>query len=88
MCSNTGKVDDADKSKIDLEERQRERRKQFEEEGKEWKPLWFEKQCEEREVESWNYKGGYWEARTSGKWPEAMLNIFDVGDQNESTARL
>ena len=40
------------------------------------KPLWFElKEDELTGVKFYQYKGGYWEARETGKFPE-LLDIY------------
>ena len=58
-----GDIDKAEKEKVRLEERQRERRKQ----GRDRAPRWFK-----QEEGEWVYKGGYWEARANG-WQEEII---------------
>ncbi|CAE6462835.1 unnamed protein product [Rhizoctonia solani] len=64
-----GRIDDADRLKIQLEEGQRARRRAREEAGEEWKPQWFEQDTDGE----WKYKGGYWETRKAGKWGSVQL---------------
>ncbi|KAG0170426.1 hypothetical protein DFQ28_002139 [Apophysomyces sp. BC1034] len=73
-----GEVAAADDEKLRVEQLQRDRRKKFETEGKVWEPLWFALQSDPTVAngESWQYKGGYWEARSSGQWPEEMLQLW------------
>ncbi|RCI06313.1 hypothetical protein CU098_013297 [Rhizopus stolonifer] len=73
-----GKVTEAEDRKLLLEERQRERRRKYEAEGKLCQPLWFELKADALSPigESWQYKGGYWEARESGQWPKDMLQLW------------
>ncbi|KAI9007758.1 Oxysterol-binding protein, partial [Hyaloraphidium curvatum] len=71
-----GRVDDAEKEKQRLETLQRERRKAMEARGEAWRPRWFSRRqdtyrhiFEEGKEKpgalpmSWQYDGGYWEAR-------------------------
>ncbi|KAI8394249.1 Oxysterol-binding protein-domain-containing protein [Radiomyces spectabilis] len=73
-----GEVTRADDEKLRVEQLQRDRRKVFEAESKAWLPLWFEPQNDPAASsgESWQYKGGYWEARNSGDWPNEMLTLW------------
>ncbi|KAK4514102.1 JmjC domain-containing histone demethylation protein 1 [Mucor velutinosus] len=73
-----GQVQEAEDEKVRIEQCQRERRKQFESIAKPWKPLWFELVRDEyaHTGESWQYKGGYWEARETGQWPREMLQLW------------
>lgn len=64
--------------KTKLEEAQRLRRKEMEKAQQLHKPLWFDIEMGQGNVVSAKYKGGYWEARKSGKWPAEMLNLYDV----------
>lgn len=61
-----GNVDDAEAYKTRLEELQRDRRRR----GADRTPRWFEQVGED-----WKYKGGYWEARTTG-WREAPVEAL------------
>lgn len=73
-----GRLDDAEAEKVRLEEAQRERRKDYEDRGEEWKPKWFVKVAEGDGEEVWRIKGGkesYWEAREKGFGKE-VLNLF------------
>ncbi|KAM7199540.1 Oxysterol-binding domain containing protein [Naviculisporaceae sp. PSN 640] len=83
LCEK-GDLDRAEEAKAALEERQRERRREMEERGEDWKPRWFVKVCEGGEgVEQvWRIKGGkegYWEERSSskgGQW-NGVVDVFD-----------
>jgi oxysterol-binding protein-related protein 3/6/7 len=67
-----GKLDDAEKWKVKLEEAQRARRRVLEESGEEWRPRWFVKVADGADGdEVWRLKGGkegYWEERAKGTW--------------------
>ncbi|CAO3589003.1 unnamed protein product [Absidia cylindrospora] len=62
-----GDVDQAEKEKERVEVLQRERRSQQEASGSTPTPSWF--RPNPQDPTQWEYKGGYWEARTSGQWP-------------------
>lgn len=66
-----GEVDKADQEKLRIEQHQREKRKEFEAAGYEWKPRWFS-----REGEEWVYAGQYWHARETGQWPKDMFPLW------------
>lgn len=66
-----GFVDEADNEKLRIEQKQREKRKEFEVAGKEWKPRWFV-----REGDEWIYNGQYWSARESGQWPKDLYELW------------
>ncbi|KAF7726191.1 hypothetical protein EC973_008989 [Apophysomyces ossiformis] len=81
-----GKVEVAEEMKQQLEQKQRDRRRELEEAGIEWKPRWFTlKQDEYASLSvnheddnsgyTWQYNGQYWPTRESGNWPE---DIFDL----------
>ncbi|RUS24501.1 Oxysterol-binding protein [Jimgerdemannia flammicorona] len=83
-----GNVVDAEAEKVRVEQRQRDNRKQLEATGKTWNAMWFELRPDPYAAEgavaeagvdtqeSWQYKGGYWEARESGVWPEKMAELW------------
>lgn len=82
-----GKVDEADIEKQRVEQKQRERRKEFQEKGIEWKPRWFTLQSdpygepgfispEDTEAKSWVYNDQYWQARENGQWPSDMFELW------------
>ena len=60
-----GRVDEADKEKERLEQKQRDTRKELEAQGEKWNPQWFQltKDTTSTTGQSWVYKGGYWESR-------------------------
>ncbi|KAG0207709.1 Oxysterol-binding protein- protein 7 [Mortierella sp. GBA30] len=72
-----GLVEEADREKLRVEQRQRELRKAMETRGEPWVARWFEKrpdpQTEDPEGQTWVYKGGYWETRENGQWNEKIV---------------
>lgn len=66
-----GLVDEADSEKQRIEQKQRDRRKEFELEGKEWKPRWFV-----REGDEWVYNNKYWSTRETGQWPKDQFELW------------
>lgn len=71
-----GNLELAGTEKNRLEEIQRKRRKENEMNNVEWKPVWFEFTIN-GDVFSSKYKGGYFECRNSGKWPDTLLDLFN-----------
>ena len=70
-AAEEGDIDSAEMSKAQLEEAQRERRKQMEQEGVEWQPVWFSKLESIENEEVWRMKAGkdgYWERRAKADW--------------------
>ncbi|KAJ1667940.1 Oxysterol-binding protein 3 [Coemansia sp. RSA 1813] len=69
-----GRIDDAEETKHELEEAQRERKRDRDAAGVEWVPQWFEERedphCESGR--SWQYRGGYWDARANHDFPKAV----------------
>ncbi len=79
-AAEEGQLDRAEHLKLALEEAQRQRRKELEENGEEWMPKWFYKVGGRTEEEVWRLKtgeGGYWEERLVGKW-EGVPPLFNV----------
>ena len=76
-----GQLDEAENWKIKLEEAQRRRRKQLEDQGGQYQPRWFVKAENVPEGEEvWKMKSGkdgYWEERNKGSWT-GITHIFDV----------
>ncbi|KAI9475891.1 MAG: Oxysterol-binding protein-domain-containing protein [Benjaminiella poitrasii] len=66
-----GLIDKADNEKLRMEQKQRERRKEFEASGKEWNPRWFTKEGNE-----WVYAGQYWPTRETGQWPKDQFPLW------------
>ena len=65
-----GDHETAERLKNQLEEKQRERRKEMEGKGEEWKPRWFTR-VENGDEVVWKMKSGkegYWEERSKGAW--------------------
>ncbi|XP_039972538.1 oxysterol-binding protein-related protein 6-like [Xiphias gladius] len=58
-----GRVADADKKKDEVEEKQRERRKEMAKRGEEHNPRFFWKALDEAGREVWLYNGTYWKLR-------------------------
>ncbi|KAI9489887.1 Oxysterol-binding protein-domain-containing protein [Zychaea mexicana] len=87
-----GLADEADTEKQRIEQRQRERRKEFADKGIAWNPRWFtiqpdhyadplfippsEGQPTSGEGQSFQYTGQYWQARESGQWPSDMFELW------------
>jgi hypothetical protein len=71
-----GNIKMAAEFKTRLEESQRARRKANQEQGKEFKPLWFEYSQNGEEIKT-RYKGEYWKCWESGKWPAEMLDLYN-----------
>lgn len=72
-----GKVDEAEKTKQDLEGRQRERRKEMEGKGESFEPRWFHKaKGEEPEWQFGGKAGKYFEMREKKEWKE-VPKIFE-----------
>ena len=72
-----GRFDEANRLKALLEETQRERKKQNEQIVE---PVWFKRTVNKITMdEQWEYKGGYWEQREKGKWPDSP-SIFQIED--------
>ncbi|KAI9735808.1 MAG: hypothetical protein M1834_001273 [Cirrosporium novae-zelandiae] len=72
-----GDLDTAEDIKATLEDRQRSRRRQMQEDNEEWKPRWFMKSEVGEEI-LWKLKGGkdgYWEERAKGEWT-GVVPIF------------
>lgn len=73
--------DGAEELKARLEEAQRSRRRQMEEEGREWVPRFFTKvEADVGGEEVWKLKGGregYWEERGKGMW-QGVERVFEV----------
>lgn len=76
-----GKLDDAESSKVKLEEAQRERRRKMEDSGDVHKPRWFVRVEDSPEGEEvWRIKtgkDGYWEERSKGAWT-GVGELFNV----------
>ena len=74
-----GRFDEADKSKVVLEDRQRKARYKRNEQGVEWTPAWFYQDVEDDTGDPhWVFKSGYWEAREKRSWPEGCADIFGL----------
>ncbi|XP_054615259.1 oxysterol-binding protein-related protein 7-like isoform X2 [Dunckerocampus dactyliophorus] len=58
-----GKVAEADKKKDEVEEKQRERRKEMAKQGREHIPRFFRKEVDDAGQEVWLYNGTYWKLR-------------------------
>ncbi|KAI8373387.1 Oxysterol-binding protein-domain-containing protein [Choanephora cucurbitarum] len=73
-----GKVSEAESEKERIEQLQRERRKQPELSCEQCQPLWFELKEDSLSPkgQTWQYKGGYWEARSKNQWPNEMVQLW------------
>ncbi|CCX15440.1 Similar to Oxysterol-binding protein homolog C23H4.01c; acc. no. O13944 [Pyronema omphalodes CBS 100304] len=76
-----GRLDEAEGIKLKLEEKQRDRRREMEEEGKVWEPVWFRKVREYADEEVWRIVGdeeeGYWKKRQEKDWNNTT-GVFEV----------
>lgn len=76
-----GDLDRAEDLKTELEERQRQRRKEMEEAGQSWTPKWFTPVNGSGEgEETWKLKpgkDGYWEERSKGEW-NGVVPVFKL----------
>jgi hypothetical protein len=78
----------ANNEKLRLEEKQRQERGAAEAAGQPWAARWFEEvQGGRRGLETWRYKGGYWEARAAGKW-EGCRDIYGPGPEGRAPPEL
>ena len=77
-----GRWDEANRVKVVFEEAQRARRRQMEKSKEIWEPVWFRKQPDDKVIGRLMhvYKGGYWEAKDAGKWPEGLPDLYATGD--------
>ncbi|KAK6359007.1 hypothetical protein TWF696_000179 [Orbilia brochopaga] len=78
LCED-GLLDEAETVKLELEEKQRQRRRVADEEGKPHQPRWFVKVRETADEEVWGMKSGkdgYWTRRKKGEWPADMLELY------------
>ncbi|KAL1956574.1 hypothetical protein VTO42DRAFT_7045 [Malbranchea cinnamomea] len=78
-----GDIDRAEDLKIQLEERQRQRRREMEAAGQRWQPRWFTKVAggsADGGEEVWKLKtgkDGYWEERARGEWT-GVVPVFQL----------
>lgn len=78
-----GDLDRAEQLKVQLEEKQRARRREMEERGESWKPRWFARVENSGGADGGNEvvwrlktgKDGYWEERARGEWT-GVVNVF------------
>ncbi|KAI8388923.1 Oxysterol-binding protein-domain-containing protein [Radiomyces spectabilis] len=81
-----GLVDEADAEKQRIEQKQRDRRKELEQQGVPWEPRWFVLQDDafaepgfipsSNESQSWQYNGQYWQSREAQQWPSDLLDLW------------
>ncbi|KAJ2777440.1 Oxysterol-binding protein 3 [Coemansia interrupta] len=66
-----GRVEEAEGLKTELEEAQRARKRRRDEAGESWAAKWFELRDDAHSPDgaSWQYRGGYWAARTKHEFP-------------------
>ncbi|KAJ2557576.1 Oxysterol-binding protein 3 [Coemansia sp. RSA 1933] len=69
-----GRIGDAEETKHELEEAQRERKRVRDAAGADWVPQWFEERDDPHSDSgrSWQYKGGYWDARANRDFPQTV----------------
>ncbi|KAJ2602872.1 Oxysterol-binding protein 3, partial [Coemansia sp. RSA 1804] len=70
-----GQIDDAEEIKHQLEEAQRARKRERDAAGEKWTPRWFEERDDPHSPAagcSWQYTGGYWDARANRDFPESV----------------
>jgi len=68
-----GNHSEAEVLKTQLEERQRARRKDMEEDGVEWQPRWFTRlEIGDEVIWKLKTKDGYWEERAKGQWTDVV----------------
>lgn len=78
-----GKLDQAEDLKAELEDKQRQRRRELESRGEEWRPRFFAKVEGDSATEDglvWKLKtgkDGYWEERARGEWT-GVLPVFKL----------
>lgn len=78
-----GLFDLGSKTKQVLEEGQRTRRREMEEAGKKWEPLWFDKVIDEATGRmDYRYKGTFFEQRQKGDW-SMCPKIFECAESPE-----
>ncbi|EWC48848.1 hypothetical protein DRE_00153 [Drechslerella stenobrocha 248] len=78
LCED-GMLDEAETVKLELEEKQRQRRRVADEEGKPHQSKWFVKVRETADEEVWGMKSGkdgYWARRKKAEWPADMLELY------------
>ena len=64
-------MDEADEEKQRIEQQQRDKRKELEQQGIEWNPRWFKNENDE-----WLYAGQYWPTRETGQWPKEQFPLW------------
>lgn len=77
-AAEQGDFDSAEQIKVQLEDAQRKRRKQLEDEGIKFTPKWFTKV--DGADDAWHLntgKDGYWERRGKGDW-SGVIDVFSV----------
>lgn len=70
-----GDVDKAEIIKLDLEEKQRQRRKQLEENGSSYSPAFFELDPADNIYKLKSGQDNYWKRRRNGNW-EGLIDLF------------
>ncbi|KAI8066541.1 Oxysterol-binding protein-domain-containing protein [Gongronella butleri] len=69
-----GCIDQAEDEKARVETLQRQRRAEYEANGVQPRPKWFESRPDD--PLQWVYKGGYWEARAKQQWPADLEELW------------
>ncbi|KAJ2754766.1 Oxysterol-binding protein 3, partial [Coemansia sp. BCRC 34490] len=81
-----GQIDDAEEIKHQLEEAQRARKRERDAAGEKWTPRWFEERDDPHSPAagcSWQYTGGYWDARANRDFPESV-DLWNIQSQSQS----
>ncbi|CCU81571.1 oxysterol-binding protein 1 [Blumeria hordei DH14] len=82
-AAEEGNLEEAERLKVILEERQRNRRRQLEERGEVWIPRWFVRaEGGDGGEEVWKLKSGkegYWEQRSRGVWT-GVMDVMSVSE--------
>lgn len=72
-----GNLSVATSEKLRLEEKQRAKRKEHDARGTHFVPRWFKESLDpETGLPKFEYKGGYWEMRSTGKWSSDIQDIY------------
>ncbi|KAI0999027.1 hypothetical protein K3495_g9168 [Podosphaera aphanis] len=84
-AAELGNLDEAEKIKAGLEEKQRIRRTEMEKRGESWRPRWFVRaEIGDDGEEVWKLKTGkegYWEERSRGLWT-GVTDVFNIENSN------
>ncbi|GAB6019047.1 hypothetical protein CHUAL_000674 [Chamberlinius hualienensis] len=71
-----GNVEEAENTKVQLEQEQRERRTEREQQGREYEPMWFSRTVGADGKENWDYSGKYWERIVCALLKKKAINVY------------